>query len=205
MPRDDHYAIVLTINRYPGLSDLHGPENDGEEFRQWLLDPEYGDLDTRRIQVIRSQDYGVAATPDDANPTEKELKKALNLWLRTPNGWHDRIGQRLYLFFAGHGFTAGSAIHDPALFSAVAQNGDTAHIAVLRYASKIANAGFFDEIILVTPSPRSTAPWSPRGLLPGRTQGEPGARADLDPAGPATNGTRPIVPGVWSAAGTSVL
>ncbi|MBA0449485.1 caspase family protein [Stenotrophomonas maltophilia] len=150
MPRDDHYAIVLTINRYPGLSDLHGPENDGEEFRQWLLDPEYGDLDTRRIQVIRSQDYGVAATPDDANPTEKELKKALNLWLRTPNGWHDRIGQRLYLFFAGHGFTAGSAIHDPALFSAVAQNGDTAHIAVLRYASKIANAGFFDEIILVT-------------------------------------------------------
>ena len=89
----------------------------------------------------------MAATPDDANPTEKELKKALNLWLRTPNGWHDRIGQRLYLFFAGHGFTAGSAIHDPALFSAVAQNGDTAHIAVLRYASKIANAGFFDEII----------------------------------------------------------
>ena len=81
MPRDDHYAIVLTINRYPGLSDLHGPENDGEEFRQWLLDPEYGDLDTRRIQVIRSQDYGVAATPDDANPTEKELKKALNLSL----------------------------------------------------------------------------------------------------------------------------
>ncbi|GFF08539.1 MULTISPECIES: caspase family protein [Stenotrophomonas maltophilia group] len=150
MPRDDHYAIVLTINRYPGLSDLHGPENDGDEFRQWLLDPKYGDLAAQHIQVIRSQDYGVAATPDDANPTETELKKALNRWLRTQTGWQDRIGQRLYLFFAGHGFTAGSMIHDPALFSAVAQNGDTAHIAVLRYASKIASAGFFDEIILVT-------------------------------------------------------
>lgn len=150
MPHDDHYAIVLTINRYPGLSDLHGPENDGDEFRRWLLDPKYGDLAPQHIQVIRSQDYGVAATPDDANPTETELKKALNRWLRTQTGWQGRIGQRLYLFFAGHGFTAGSTIHDPALFSAVAQNGDTAHIAVLRYASKIANAGFFDEILLVT-------------------------------------------------------
>jgi predicted RNA-binding protein with RPS1 domain len=50
--------------------------------------------------------------------------------------------------FAGHGFTSGALI-DPALFTAQAHSGDTAHIAGLRYASKIRNAGFFDEIVLV--------------------------------------------------------
>ena len=87
--------------------------------------------------------------PYDANPTERELVRALDKWMRTKDGWKDKVGTRLYLFFAGHGFTAGSSISDPALFSAVAQNGDPAHIAGYRYAAKIANAGFFDEILLV--------------------------------------------------------
>lgn len=152
MANDDHYAILLTINRYPGLSDLNGPENDGKDFAAWLLDPRYGNLpdDPEHICRIHSSDFTTATDPYDALPTELELKRVLNRWLMTSDGWHDRIGERLYLFFAGHGFTAGSHINDPALFSAVAQSNDTAHIAVFRYASKIANAGFFDEIVLVT-------------------------------------------------------
>jgi CHAT domain/Caspase domain len=149
MPRADHYAVLVTINRYPGLQDLQGPENDGDALKVWLLDPVGGDVAAENVRHVRSSDFGPMKDPYDANPTERELVRVLDAWMRKPGGWHERVGQRLYLYFAGHGFTAGSSISDPALFSAVAQHGDPAHIAGYRYAAKIANAGFFEEIVLV--------------------------------------------------------
>jgi hypothetical protein len=150
MPKlNDHYAILVAINWYPGIGNLKGPENDAAEFKKWLMDDPGGNLDERNIRVICSSDFvPLAADPYDANPTETQFKKALNGWLKPKDDWLGRVGERLYLFFAGHGFTAGS-ISDPALFTAQAQLGDTVHIAGLRYASKIQNAGFFDEIVLV--------------------------------------------------------
>lgn len=156
MAKLDHYAILVAINQYPGLTNLAGPENDANEFFRWLIDPAGGDLqdpsglpsDLRRVEVIRSSDFPPTLDPDDANPTETQFKKILNRWLKANGEWHDRVGERLYLFFAGHGFTSG-AMADPALFTAQAQLGDTAHIAAYRYASKIQNSGFFDEVILI--------------------------------------------------------
>ena len=150
MAHADHYAILLAINYYPGLRNLDGPENDIAAFNRWLTDARGGDVDPQNVQIIRSSNYPQVADPNDANPTERAFIKSLNKWVRDANQtWKDRVGDRLYLYMAGHGFTAGSTITDPALFSAVAQNGDTAHIAGYRYAAKIANAGFFDEIVLV--------------------------------------------------------
>lgn len=150
MAKDDHYAILVTITQYPGLSSLKGPEADGEALTQWLTSPDGGDIPLHNIKHIRSSDYSSVVDAYDANPTEIHLKKALDGLLREgkEREWKNRVGERLYLFFAGHGFTAGSSLTDPALFSAVAQSGDPAHIAGYRYASKIANAGFFEEIIL---------------------------------------------------------
>jgi hypothetical protein len=147
----DHYAILLAINYYPGLRNLGGPENDIAAFEQWLQDPGGGDVAPANIKVLRSSDYKPPAVdPNDANPTERAFIKALDGWVRIDrNTWKDRVGQRLYIYMAGHGFTAGASINDPALFSAVAQSGDTAHIAGYRYTSRLANAGFFDEIILI--------------------------------------------------------
>ena len=155
--RDDHYALLVAITRYPGLSNLRGPENDAEDFRKWLLDEAGGNLDEKRIELICSSSFPPINTPenpDEANPAETEFKKVLNHWLRRKdeNGknvdWLDRVGERLYLFFAGHGFTAND-LPNPALFTAQAQDGDPTHIAALRYAERIRNAGFFDQIILV--------------------------------------------------------
>lgn len=148
--QNDHYAILVAINCYPGLSELKGPENDAEAFKEWLLAADGGNISEQNVKTIYSSQFEAAAEPDDANPTETQFKKALNQWLRPEpeRKWVNRFGKRLYLFFAGHGFTAGS-ISDPALFTAQAQYGDTAHIAVYRYASKIQNAGFFDEIVLI--------------------------------------------------------
>lgn len=152
MAKKDHYAILVTITKYPGLSDLNGPESDGEALAEWLISPDGGNLPSENITHIKTTDFEPISDLYEAKPTEIQLKKVLDQRLREGEGverrWKDKAGERLYLFFAGHGFTAGSSLTDPALFSAVAQNGDTAHIAGYRYAAKIANAGFFDEILL---------------------------------------------------------
>ena len=147
-PLRDHFAILVAINRYPGVSPLGGPENDAIAFRDWLRDRGGGNVHRDNIVLICSSDSEPAATPDHEHPTETELKIALNRWLKVKGKWVERAGQRLYLFFAGHGFTAGS-LTDPALYTAQAQMGDTVHIAALRYAGRISSAGFFDEIVLV--------------------------------------------------------
>lgn len=148
MPATDHYALLLAINRYPGLSNLSGPENDALALRDWLLDPAGGALDPAHLVLIKSSDFADTADPYDANPTDTQVKKALNQWLKANGAWRDHVGQRLYLFFAGHGFTAGT-LTDPVLFTAQAQLDDRAYIAAYRYASKIVNAGFFDEVVLL--------------------------------------------------------
>lgn len=143
-----HYALLVAINLYPGLSNLAGPENDAEAFAQWLTSADGGGLDPTHVVVIKSSDFNPATDPYDANPTDTHIKKALNGWLKQNGCWRDRVGERLYLFFAGHGFTAGS-LEDPALFTARTQLDDREYIAALHYARKIAAAGFFDEIILI--------------------------------------------------------
>jgi hypothetical protein len=143
-----HYALLVAINRYPGLSNLAGPENDADALARWLLDPAGGGLAAAHLKIIKSSDFPAVAEPYDAQPADTQIKKALNGWLKQDGQWRDRVGERLYLFFAGHGFTAGS-LEDPALFTARAQIDDREYIAALRYARKIAVAGFFDEIVLV--------------------------------------------------------
>jgi uncharacterized caspase-like protein len=149
MPKQDHYAILVAINFYPGIGNLKGPENDANDFRNWLLDPDGGDVAEENIKLICSSDFAVVEDPYDASPTETNFKKALDAWLKVNSKtWRERVGERLYLFLAGHGFTSGS-ISQPALFTAQASASDTAHIAAYHYAAKIQNAGFFDELVFV--------------------------------------------------------
>lgn len=141
-----HYALLVAINHYPGLNDLAGPENDAAAFSAWLTGT--AGLPADNVRLIRSSDFARVTDPYLANPTETSIKAALSTWLKDAQGnWRDRVGERLYLFFAGHGFTSGS-LPDTALFTAQAQRDDRAHIASVRYLNKIANAGFFDEIVM---------------------------------------------------------
>jgi Caspase domain len=149
MPRADHYAVLLAINYYPAIGDLNGPENDIEAFRDWLLDPQGGDVDPVNIRVVRSSDHPKVVDPLDAKPNEIAFRKALNACVRDANQWRERVGQRLYLYMAGHGFTSGATIGDPAVWSAGAGDGDSSHIAGYRYATRIVNADFFDEVVLI--------------------------------------------------------
>ena len=46
------YAVVVGINRYQGLNDLMGPENDAADFNAWLRKPTGGAVQGARDQLV---------------------------------------------------------------------------------------------------------------------------------------------------------
>lgn len=54
MARWDHFAVLVTIDRYPGLTDLHGPEQDGHAFKAWLESATGGDVAAKNIEIGRA-------------------------------------------------------------------------------------------------------------------------------------------------------
>jgi hypothetical protein len=108
---DYHYAVVVGINRYPGINDLSGPINDAEAFYRWLIDPTGGAVPEGNTRLVEATAFGaVLGGPYDAQPQRHHIDQAIDRVVTAasvdidgdPDRW-DR--SRLYLFFAGHGIT----------------------------------------------------------------------------------------------------
>lgn len=144
-----HHAILLAIASYPGLTNLEGPENDVEEFHAWLVAPDGGNVPPENIKVIKSSDFPPVVDPYKAQPADVAFRAALQKLLFNADGsFKGKVGERLYLFFAGHGF-ASRQLNEAALYSAQATKNDPDHIAGKRYAAKIVNSAAFEEVVLI--------------------------------------------------------
>lgn len=144
-----HHAILFAITSYPGLTNLEGPENDVDEFKKWLLETDGGNVDTANIKVIKSSDFPVVTDPYKAQPADVAFRAALQeLLFNTDRSFKGKVGERLYLFFAGHGF-ASRQLNDAALYSANATRNDPDHIAGKRYTARIVNSAAFEEVVLI--------------------------------------------------------
>ena len=100
---DDH-AIVVGINHYrPGFPALQGCINDAELFREWLVSPLGGGLNPANVQPLLSQQ---PADPDDDaawQPVRDTIYTRLRRFRNRFTATGQRVGRRLYLFYAGHG------------------------------------------------------------------------------------------------------
>jgi hypothetical protein len=146
------WALVVGVQFYPALGDLDGPKNDVEAFKAWLLDPQGGDMNPEHILTVTSPD-GPPQNEDDAEPTvEKVLKAAKKIKNQaTFDAQSNRnyVGRRLYLYFAGHGFSARA--DRTALLMANASDeevGPNFHWLADANADWFYKAGYFDEILL---------------------------------------------------------
>src|SRR5262249_33775241 len=132
MPRDDYYALVIGIARYPHLRPLQGPVMDAKCFCKWLLG--WGEVPPENLWVITSGEEAggnppvcVSDGPLENHPdravievtVEERFERACRG--HPPAGGHPiqddidtafrelfkkaRQGrpQRLYVYFAGHG------------------------------------------------------------------------------------------------------
>lgn len=146
-----HHAILVGIKSYPGLSNLDGPEHDVQDFYDWLVAPDGGNIPRDRglITVIKSSDYPPVSDPYAAQPADVAFRAALQKLLFNPDAtFRGRVGERLYLFFAGHGF-ASRQLNEAALYTAQATQIDPDHIPGKRYATKIVNSNAFGEVVLI--------------------------------------------------------
>jgi hypothetical protein len=87
MTNEHHYAVVVGINRYPGIRDLQAARRDAEDFANWLRDPSGGALpddDDHIIEVPASTDEEVLDThpPTPVDPVDKAAAERLGDFLQ---------------------------------------------------------------------------------------------------------------------------
>lgn len=144
---------MVGIRTYPDLGDLDGPERDAEAFYEWLLDPTGGDVPRDNVRKIVSSDF-TPPFPVGQEPTVLRVQAAIQeiQSLSSQNvasGRPKRVGRRLYLYLAGHGFTP--AAYETALLMAnasILRSGAPYHVLGTYSARWFYNAAYFDEILL---------------------------------------------------------
>lgn len=145
----DH-AIVVGITKYPGINDLEGPENDARWFHDWLIRHEL--VAKKDATLIVSSDFkpakATAALARHALPSTAAVDLAFEQLLAV-GGEDGVIGNRLYLFFSGHGFA--QTLDEAALLMSNCdlQTGATGHhVNAVRYADFFAMSAYFSEVVL---------------------------------------------------------
>ncbi|HZH76113.1 MAG TPA: caspase family protein [Archangium sp.] len=140
---EQDYGLVVGIRRYPGMPpELEGAENDARAFHQWLVSEKGGGLLESHTQLLLAS----GTTCEDACPTDKQIENWLTpLYLRAKR--KGRGGRRLYLFFAGHGFSPGR--HEAAIYMADASEDlPGRHVPGKAYADFFLLSVFFEEVVL---------------------------------------------------------
>jgi hypothetical protein len=158
---EEDRAIVVGVSEYPELGALRGPENDANEFYKWLRSPHGGNVPEGRIDLIISSKFKPFKSPELAEPTRLRVREAfMKLYALAERQGRDgdgtRIGRRLYLYFAGHGFapfmSSNSSLADSdkvALLMANATRERVDYHFLGPYGAEWAKqAAMFDEIML---------------------------------------------------------
>ena len=160
----DDYAIVIGIRRYPTLGapyppgnphDLQGPERDAQAVNDWLADPAGGGVPVDNRLLITSNMYPdpfptelvAGQARASGKPNVDELSGCFG-WLieRYTIAQKLRLGRRLYVYFAGHGF--GVADCDGGVYAANASPGILHHFYVQNWFNWLYRNAYFNEFVL---------------------------------------------------------
>lgn len=178
MSKEDR-AIVVGIQTYPELGNLEGPENDAREFVKWLEDAEGGAVPHNQVvQILSSEWPGPFDPPSLAEPTTFRIQNAFEDLQKQAKeqskaGKGRRLGRRLYLYFAGHGFTP-KAEHTALLTANASHLNTSYHILGPYMADWFYRAGLFDEVVLFMDCCREQYP-APMLNMPYAAQTDPTA------------------------------
>lgn len=173
----DDWAVVAGVRHYPALGDLDGPENDAKAFHRWLL--ERAKLPPHQAKRVLSSDFAPpAASVLEAKPTCERIEEKFDELCaiaeqRSEEGKGLKVGRRLYIFLAGHGFTPCG--DDAALLMANATRNRTHHVPGRPYANWFLRAGYFDEVVLFMDCCRERYPQAPLRVPPYIDLTDPGA------------------------------
>lgn len=154
----EDFAIVVGISHYPGLgehpgeaADLRAPDDDATAIRDWLVDPNCGAVPEGNVALIRSRDFPpptdvVVAEPQQARIGQAFSRLELLAQSNRAQGKGLRVGRRLYIYAAGHGFAPKR--REGCLFTANATRVQTHNVYATGWLEWFQDAGYFDEYVL---------------------------------------------------------
>ena len=151
MPLADR-ALIVGINRYPGIENLQGPENDANDFYDWVTSADGGGVNPLNIKRYRSSDFlPPAADVRDERPAQEHVNDFFTdideaATKNNEKGLGLRAGKRLWLFFSGHGFAP--SLDASGVLMANATLKRIFNVAAVRWADRILEGGWFDEVVL---------------------------------------------------------
>ena len=157
MPLADR-ALVVGINVYPGIGPLSGAENDANDFYDWVVDPKGGNVAKENAKKILSTDFPKPGGVADARPAEEEFRaffSGINSASRQNNtdGIGLKAGNRLWLFFSGHGFAP--SLDRSGVLMANATLDEVHNVAAMLWANRLHEGGWFDDVLLFQDACRS--------------------------------------------------
>ena len=150
--KSDHHAVLVGIGKYPGFTDLEGPRHDAEAFRDWLVDPAKGDVDPANVRLLTTAHFHPPDPADtkDTHPWDQDIRNLFYPHVKAAlqKAW---IGERLYIYMAGHGFTEPQADRNrlTGLYAANADIVEAASVVGTMYAEWFRMRAAFREIVLV--------------------------------------------------------
>jgi uncharacterized caspase-like protein len=142
------FAVVVGIQHYPELDRLSGPENDARAFYEWVK----GQPNVVDPKLILSSQYPQSQTATDAEPTTQALRREFDHLADIAKknnalGKGKKVGRRLYLYLAGHGF--GPDLDSACLLMANATPDRTSHhVPGKPWANHFVASGYFQEVLL---------------------------------------------------------
>lgn len=158
----DDYAVVVGVQDYPGVAGarLTGARADAQDFVKWL-----GEAGVPRDHIFARvsgtrRSRSVAAASPGLTAIKQAFKEIVARVQQGQLGMNagTRLGRRLYIFLAGHGFEATGS--QPVLLAADADPAEPANIPGRLYAEYFREAACFDEVVLFMDCCRSVTPES---------------------------------------------
>jgi uncharacterized caspase-like protein len=151
-PITDHYAIAVGIDTYPSLRRLTSSVGDATKFCEWLTDEDGGNIHPDNVRLVPSP----KTTPGDrfdATPIQDGIDRVLRDFGAELG---NRIGKRLYFYFAGHGF--GPSFDEVGMLMANASMSSlTKNIGLREYRDYFHETGLFDEVVFILDCCRDSA------------------------------------------------
>lgn len=166
-PQPEDWAVVVGLNRYPALGNLQGPENDARAFSDWLI--QRAGVPAEHVRLVLSSQFPPARTALEASPTAERIEEAFDALNEVAQenerkGEGLKVGRRLYIYLAGHGFTPSG--DEAALLMSNATQTRTYHVPGRPYANWFLRAGLFDEVVLFMDCDRAPYPQAPLRVVP---------------------------------------
>jgi len=169
---DLHYALLVGINRYPGISDLSYAREDAEAVRAWLVSKEGGQVPEDNVVLItateqeeRSFNGVLSARPKrtEVDLALREINKKVQEQIAHNGDQWDKT--RLYVYVSGHGIAP--TMSQGAVLMADAEPdapGECVELAL--YGAWYEGCGVFHELVLISDCCRERLVGSPPGTAP---------------------------------------